>query len=97
MIAFPKPTRYQNARYREYIKMQPCCLCLTDPPSMVHHLSFISGTGQGTKPSDLCTVPLCAVCHRTIHDSGGLKEHLAIAACRMLAGWIRAREDEGKF
>lgn len=94
MLAFPKPSRYRDKVYLDYIRMRPCCLCRANPPSRPHHLSFISGTGQGTKPSDLYTVPLCDICHRTVHDKGQMKEHFAIVAARMLGEWIMSREED---
>ena len=35
-----------------------------------HHESAIGGKGMGMKVSDKCCVPLCYVCHATVHRIG---------------------------
>jgi len=85
----PKPTRYENKKYRAFVRSHPCMnpKCGAAPPNHAHHVDAVDGTGIGTKPNDLYQVPLCWKCHRLLED--GLlmieKEDLLRAICRLLA------------
>jgi hypothetical protein len=67
---FPKPTRYKNPRYREFVASHACFSCGIEGYSQCAHRN---GAGMGTKHSDLETFPLCASrgmhqgCH-VLHD-----------------------------
>lgn len=62
-----KPRRTQDKDYLAYIRRQPCAVCMTDQGVQPHHLDT---GGMGTKCSDYLTAPLCARCHRELHDTG---------------------------
>jgi len=56
-----------NEAYLEYIRNEPCLVCLAPPPSDPHHL--LSGVVGGKGP-DESAVPLCRQHHREYHDIG---------------------------
>ena len=87
-LKFPKPERIKSEEYLSFIRRHPCAMCFRPGPNEAHHLSFIEGTGQGTKPSDLYAIPLCIDHHRQVHETGTDKEYFAIVCCRLLAEWI---------
>lgn len=87
-----KPSRYRDNAYLEFVRWHSCCECGKQGPNHPHHLSFIDGTGQGTKPNDLYTVPVCHQDHAKAHNEGGDKLHFAVTACRLLAEWIMRGE-----
>ena len=89
---FPKPTRYRDKKHLDYVRFLPCTKCGRPGPSDPHHVSFIEGTGVGTKPSDMFVIPLCHPCHMALHV-GSLdlsREEIAVKICRVLAGAYRA-------
>lgn len=64
--------------YREWCKTQDCCVCQTagsaDLDIVPHHVtrSTDKPSREGPNPNkpDFKCVPLCATCHRTLHDHG---------------------------
>ena len=88
----PKPARYRDERYLDFVRMHPCMnpKCRRPAPSQAHHVDAVEGTGWGTKPSDLYAVPLCWECHRMVEDGHGIcldmgREDYLRAICRLLA------------
>lgn len=91
-VKFPKPKRYENDEYLAWIRTKPCMNCYKAAPSVSHHCSHISGSGQGTKPSDLFAIPLCSKCHQDLHagavEYGEWWTYSAITIARLLGEWI---------
>ena len=92
MVPDPKPIRYRNDKYLDYIRAMPCWGCGLPGPSDPHHVS-IDGQTMGGKPSDQWTVPLCRKCHRREEDGPWIsKEDLYREICKLLGKWIRDGE-----
>jgi len=88
MTMFPKPKRYRDKAYLEFVRMHYCCLCGAHGPNMAHHCSFVAGTGQGTKPSDKFVVPLCFSHHNLVHKDPSLYKYpLALSIIRLRSEW----------
>ena len=62
----PKRRRYENSKYTQWIKRQPCCACGngSDDP---HHITGNGFGGMATKAHDLFVIPLCRRCHDSLH------------------------------
>lgn len=88
-----KPIRYRNEAYLQFIREKPCFWC-GKGPSRAHHVSYVDGTGIGTKPSDLFTIPLCDACHLREHSWPQSRVEVFREICRQLAEWIM-EEDHG--
>lgn len=100
---------WRSEAYKEFIQVQPCCLCGHAPLSEAHHAS-IGGDGiKGGKRPDTQLVPLCGACHRAVHAGdrkyfeetvhlyhGMWHQILPTAMVRHLTRWIEAREMEGR-
>lgn len=95
-MQYPKPKRYQNEAYLDYVRSQPCCSCLKNAPSDPHHISWIDGTrGDGTADDTFC-VPMCRICHTLEHGGNGMERlEIAKAMVRLLANYIKEVKDEG--
>lgn len=65
----PKPKRYENQAYLDWVRAHPCASCGKGGPSDPHH--FGRG-GVGTKSDDTWVVPLCRVCHTLQHGGNGM-------------------------
>lgn len=87
-----------------FVKTLPCCACgrfpSHDHPSENHHTE---NGGLSRKAGYLSIVPLCAPCHRLIHQIGK-KSFVArygvsfpAAAIFTQAAWARHQLDHGKF
>lgn len=68
-IGVPKPKRYENKEYKEFIRNLPCCVFRcgnTNKKGKVdpHHTKSVGSGG-----SDLTCVPLCAEHHTEAHWS----------------------------
>ena len=88
---FPKPSRYRNEKYLDWIRSKPCFEC-GRIPSEPHHVS-VDGSGWGTKPSDLYTLPLCYEHHRLEEDGPILnREEVYREIARQLEEWVREGE-----
>jgi len=85
MVQFPKMTRYRNEKYLDWIRKMPCWDCGRLGPSEPHHVA-VDGTGQGTKPSDLFTLPTCRDCHNRL---GFSREEAFREVARLLERWIK--------
>ncbi|HDL7206759.1 TPA: DUF968 domain-containing protein [Yersinia enterocolitica] len=62
----PKLRRWENRKYLQWVKSQPCCGCGNgdcDP----HHIIGHGQGGMATKAHDLFTFPLCRNCHDELH------------------------------
>ena len=80
----PKRRRYENTKYTQWIKRQPCCACGngSDDP---HHITGNGFGGMATKAHDLFVIPLCRRCHDSLHantqdweNEHGTQEHLLL-------------------
>lgn len=62
----PKRRRWENAKYTQWVKRQPCCGCgnQADDP---HHITGNGFGGMGTKAHDMFVIPLCRQCHDRLH------------------------------
>lgn len=62
----PKRRRWENAKYTQWVKRQPCCGCgsQADDP---HHITGNGMGGMATKAHDLFAIPLCRRCHDELH------------------------------
>jgi len=59
----PKIKAARDAKYRAWIRTQPCAVCGRPAPSVVMHQRILQGGGTGMKPSDYETLPGCPDCH----------------------------------
>jgi len=60
---------YRNRAYLDWLKEQPCAVCLRKPCDPAHcSLGWPSGTG--TKPPDSFALPLCRHHHEEQHRVG---------------------------
>lgn len=80
----PKRRRYENTKYTQWVKRQPCCACGngSDDP---HHITGNGFGGMATKAHDLFVIPLCRRCHDSLHantqaweNEHGTQEHLLL-------------------
>ena len=80
----PKRRRYENTKYTQWVKRQPCCACGngSDDP---HHITGNGFGGMATKAHDLFVIPLCRRCHDSLHANTqdwerehGTQEHLLL-------------------
>ena len=62
----PKPQRWINDNYLQWVKSQPCCVCGATADD-AHHLIGYGQGGMGTKAHDLFTIPLCRIHHSELH------------------------------
>ncbi|EQB98772.1 DUF968 domain-containing protein [Photorhabdus temperata] len=62
----PKLQRWQNAKWLQWVKSQPCAGCQR-PADDPHHIIGHGQGGMGTKAHDLFTIPLCRECHDELH------------------------------
>ena len=87
-----------------FVKTLPCCACGRFPseerPSENHH---VRNGGLSRKADYLSIVPLCAPCHRLIHQIGKKSfvarygVSLEAAAAFTQAAWARHQLSIGKF
>ena len=70
----PKRRRWENEKYTQWVKAQPCVCCnkQADDP---HHLIGHGQGGMGTKAHDLFVIPLCRAHHDELHA-----DHVAFEA-----------------
>jgi hypothetical protein len=92
----PKPTRHRDHDYLNWIRTLDCMSCFLRGPSIAHHVSWVGGTGQGTKPNDLHVLPLCAICHQSLHaGEWGMGEedrlYISKAIIKQLSMWIEIK------
>lgn len=52
-----KPAR--DPAYLDYIRAQPCCLCLVEGYTEPHHVVLPGEGARGRRASDYCVAPLC--------------------------------------
>lgn len=74
-MARPKLKRFENRKWLQFVKSQPCVCCgaRADDP---HHVIGHGGGKMGGKEHDLFTIPLCRVHHNELHrDVGGFEQH----------------------
>ncbi len=64
-LALQAPER--DTSYLEFVRSRQCIVCAAAPPSQPHHTER---GGVALKGSDLFCLPVCASCHREIHDTG---------------------------
>ncbi|MBI6192207.1 DUF968 domain-containing protein [Providencia rettgeri] len=62
----PKLQRWINDSYLQWVKSQPCCVCISIAHD-AHHLIGHGQGGMGTKAHDLFTIPLCRIHHSELH------------------------------
>lgn len=96
-------TPRKDARWLNFIRSLPCCMCLKPAPSEAHH-SLAHKPGLGMKASDHHTIPLCGGpqgCHACLHTYRGRFQGWTK---QMRKDWERAkvslyapREDEKEF
>nr|WP_108478952.1 DUF968 domain-containing protein [Providencia alcalifaciens] len=65
-MKFPKLQRWENVKYLQWLKSQPCCVCGATADDAHHIIGYGQG-GIGTKAHDLFTIPLCRVHHSELH------------------------------
>jgi hypothetical protein len=88
----PKPVRWENPEYLDYIRSQPCLSCGAvgiQPGFIVPHHVSLKNQGWGTKPPDYQTVPLCRTCHNLEETGYGMKQFdLLWAMVRLMGKWL---------
>jgi hypothetical protein len=65
----PKPLHYQNPRYLDFIRSQPCDVC-GDTRVDAHHLSSRGSGGKPWSGSDYSALPFCRAHHQSYHSLG---------------------------
>lgn len=63
MLAFPKPVRYTDEDFLEFVRNEHCAGCGRPPRCDPNHLRAV-----GARGSDLTAAPMCRTCHRAWHD-----------------------------
>jgi len=72
-------------KYLAYVRTLPCCVCNKPGPSEPHHIKGVGGfSGAGLKAPDYASMPMCATCHREMHDHGEGRNAQAIYAIRTI-------------
>ena len=66
--AKPRPPGHVDEAYKTWVRLQPCIVCRTTPPSEAHHAG---GHGLSQLPPDSTCIPLCRQCHRDRHNLTG--------------------------
>lgn len=66
LFARPKRIRWENLKYLQWVKTQPC-QCCSQPADDAHHLIGWGQGGMGTKAHDILTLPLCRRHHDELH------------------------------
>lgn len=78
----PKPVKYKNEQYLEWMRKQPCSACLADmivEPGEPHHIRRAKwGAGTGTKPHDYVTISLCRKHHDLFQKNRPLEMDMPI-------------------
>jgi hypothetical protein len=88
-MKYPKPKRYINEEYLNWIRMQPCFNCKKSPPSDPHHI-----LSRGAGGSDLAVIPLCRICHVKYHAGDGIKKEACYrGALEYIIHWLQGKED----
>jgi DNA recombination protein Rad52 len=72
-LALGEPKRIRNKAHLQSITRLPCVVCGRHP-TQAHHIQFAQPRALGRKVGDEYTIPLCAIHHRQIHDSGNERE-----------------------
>ena len=63
-----KATKWRSKKYLDFVRSLPCSICGA-PADHAHHIIGVGGMGgMGTKSADYTAMPMCAGCHRQIHD-----------------------------
>lgn len=60
--------KYQNRKYLDWLKTQPCAVCNRTPCDPAHQPS--PWNGMGMKSPDTYCLPLCRECHELEHFEG---------------------------
>jgi hypothetical protein len=69
VLAIAEPKRTRSKEHLRFVASQPCVSCGRSP-SHAHHVRFAQSRGVGLKVSDEFTVPLCAIHHHELHQTG---------------------------
>src|SRR6185312_1630904 len=72
-LTFGEPRRIRSKDHLRFVASQPCLICGRSP-SHAHHLRYAQSKGLSLKVSDEFTVPLCAIHHHNIHNTGRKQE-----------------------
>ncbi|HGY3930768.1 TPA: DUF968 domain-containing protein [Citrobacter koseri] len=70
----PKRRRWENEKYTQWVKAQPCVCCNKQADDPLHLIGHGQG-GMGTKAHDLFVIPLCRAHHDELHA-----DHVAFEA-----------------
>lgn len=81
VLTISEPKRIRCKEHLRFVASHPCVICGRQP-SHAHHLRHAQSRGVSLKVSDEFTVPLCAIHHNEVHQTG--KEDV----------WWRARKIE---
>jgi len=73
VLALGEPRRIRCKEHLRFVASQPCLICGRSP-SHAHHLRYAQSKGLSLKVSDEFTVPLCAIHHHNIHNTGREQE-----------------------
>ena len=69
VLPLSEPRRIRCKDHLRFVASQPCLIC-GRAPSHAHHIRYAQPRGLGLKVSDEFTVPLCAIHHGQIHETG---------------------------
>lgn len=58
----------RDKKYLAFIRTEQCCICGNHHDIEAHHV--FTG-GMGIKCNDTDTVPLCSICHLSVHNKHG--------------------------
>jgi len=70
-----KQKTFRSRKYLAWVRSLDCCRCQA-PADHAHHLIGVGNMGgMGTKAPDDACMPVCAGCHREIHETPDLWPH----------------------
>lgn len=65
-----KSGRWKSQAHCNWLRGFACCACDSDVCIEVSHIRIGTDGGMGRKPSDYYSLPLCKICHQSLHQKG---------------------------
>lgn len=59
--------RFESEAYLDFVRSRKCFLCGDPKSEPHHHRKLAHDKGMALKPSDSYAVPVCRVCHDSLH------------------------------
>jgi hypothetical protein len=86
-----RPAR--DPAYLEFVRGQPCAVCLQPGPCEAHHIPRLGHGAMGMKADDYRTAPLCSPCHAKAHTKGRrwlMEQGAEATMVDCLVAWLKA-------